>query len=144
MKSKYFQLGLSGGTPAGINFCVGYWLSEPNDYLMAQVCGMHFGSTLYGLQLDVGKAFYRTKTFRAFWAGSMRRSHVDLAGTPVDFFGLGPSVGMNWNSFIIELGLHAGKGTNTKLFPYSKNTNNSESFAVQVAFQIGVKGLFWQ
>lgn len=143
-KSKYFELGLSGGTPAGINFCLGYWFGASLSNVVTQVCGMHFGSTLNGFQFNLGQSFYRKKDFRAFWAGSIRNTHAELTGTPVDFFGIGPVIGMNWKFFAIELGLYLGKGTNTKFFPYLKDSQAGSRVAMQVGFQVGIKSLLWQ
>lgn len=143
-RAKYFQLGIAAGTPAGLNLCAGYWFDEKSDYLMLQFCAMHYGSTLHGLEIDVGKAFYRTKYFRAFYAGSIRNSHIDLAGTRVDFFGLGPHVGFNWHTISFETGISFGVGRNTEFFPYSKKPNAGSRAAVQLNLQLGIKGLFWQ
>lgn len=143
-KAKYFQLGIAAGTPAGVNLCAGYWFDAQMDYLMTQFCAMHYGSTLHGLEIDVGKSFYRDKNFRAFYAVSIRNSHIDLAGTRVDFFGLGPYFGFNWKSIAVEAGVCFGVGRNTKFFPYAKEPNAGSRAAAQLNLQLGLKGLFWQ
>lgn len=143
-KSKYFQLGIAAGTPAGVNLCIGYWFDENTDYLILQFCAMHYGSSLHGLQLDGGKAFYRDKYFRAFYAASVRNSHIDLAGTRVDFFGIGPYAGLNWKSIAVEAGILFGVGRNTTFFPYGKAPNAGSRAAIQLSLQLGIKGLFWQ
>lgn len=143
-RAKFFELGISTGTPAGVNLCAGYLFDGTRDYMIVQFCAMHFGSSLYGLELDVGKVFYRASTFRAFYAGSIRNSHIVLAGTPMDFFGVGPYLGINWKGIAVEAGISAGVGRNTKFFPYAKEPGAGSRAALQLNLQLGLKGLFWQ
>jgi hypothetical protein len=141
--SRYLELGISGGTPAGFNLCLGYWLGKPR-YLLARISGMHFGSELNGFQLEVGKTFYRTSFMKALYSYSLRYTHQMAGLRTVEFFGPGANLGINMRGFSIDLGIAIGKGNNTTFFPFLKDAEAGSRLTFQLQFQIGYKVLFYQ
>jgi hypothetical protein len=136
-------MGVTGGTPAGINLFLGYWWGKPENYI-TRLSAMHFGSSLFGIQFDFGKSFYQAQDFRAFYSVSLRHSHMTSGATDVDFTGVGPLVGFNWKYLFMELGFSLGPGTNTKIFPFMKSETVSSGMTFQIQYQVGFSAMFLQ
>lgn len=140
-RARFFEIGITGGTPAGFNFCFGYWMGYPKNWVI-QFSGMHYGSSLHGMQLGFGRAFYGTHNFKAYYSVGLMTSHMTSGLTRIDFTGLSPILGFNWKNFVLEVGVGFGRGNNNRTIPFLEDPEAGGRFTYMLLIQFGLKSLF--
>lgn len=126
------ELGVSLGTPAGLNFSTGIW-GTSDVPLVVRATGMYWGPKLKGVQGDLGFLFNPEGNFKHYLAVS---GTTVSGGSTTDTFswtGIGPSYGLNWNGFSTQVGLSFGKSSMASVRQFS---------SPQLQFQIGYSFLF--
>jgi len=108
------DIGISVGTPGGLNLNVTKWGIGPVPLLL-RASGTYLGANLWGYQPEVGIAFDTEGSFRQYVSVAYTRTSVTLParGPALDWEGIGPVYGINWGGFQAQLGLSFGKGTST-------------------------------
>lgn len=123
------ELGLSLGTPAGLNVSAGLW-GTSSVPLMARVSGMYFGQKLSGIQGDLGILFNPDGNFKHYLAISgMSTSGQVNSFDNFDWKGLGPAYGFNWYGFSMQAGLSFGSSSIASTTRY-----NSPQLQVQLGY----------
>jgi hypothetical protein len=133
-----YEVGVSVGTPSGVNLVFGYWGTDTTPLLL-RVSGMDYGSNLRGVQVDAGWVFYRGPTFKQYLALSYATSHTeDSDHYYYDFLSIaGPTYGFNWHGFELQ----AGVGFGTYYEQYYSGPQYKYS-SVQLLAQLGYSWLF--
>ncbi len=127
--NSYYEVGAVIGYPALINALVGYW----NGPAIFRFSGGYYGkTTFYGIQGEVGWAFYREPELKQYVgvigtqiAGSR---HNALTHTTM----LGIMYGVNWHGLSVEA------GPETMIGPYE----TAHGFKGGITGQIGYTFLF--
>jgi len=154
------EIGLTLGPPTIVNLNLGYW--GPKSFpMLARFSGMYYGDTR-GLELDLGYVFQRDAHLRQyvalsfvswqlstgfynFWSDSAVSSYTDM------FTGLGPTYGLNWNGFSLQVGVAFGQDVNVTTSPAGyyfgygyrgASTATISQFEPQAIFQVGYT-LLW-
>lgn len=111
------DIGVSVGTPGGINLGVTKW-GIGSVPLLVRGSGTYLGENFWGFQPEVGVAFDTEGLFRQYVAVAYTRSnlYVPSRGVGLTWEGFGPVYGINWGGFMAQLGLSFGKGTSTDDF----------------------------
>ena len=124
------ELGVTLGTPAGLNINVGWWGDESFP-LLARLSGMYYGSLSKGVQGEVGWAFDTDGAFKQFVAAAGLTASI--GNNPVTWTGAGPVYGINWHGLSAELGITFGSGT---------DSNGAKLSGAQAIAQVGYSFLF--
>ncbi len=100
---KHTELGMTVGTPSGVNLVLGQWF----DRWGVRATGMTYGANMRGIQLYAGFEFLKDKD---------HRHCIGLAGgtwhyTNNDWRFLGPAYDLYIGGFFMEFGIAWGNGT---------------------------------
>jgi hypothetical protein len=99
------EVGLTLGTPAGLNLNLGFWGTESIP-LLVRASGMYYGS-LKGFQGDLGLVS-NGSGFRPFVAASFVTTKIDTSTDYLSYTGIGPTVGFNAGGLLLQGGLAFG------------------------------------
>ncbi|MBE0643932.1 MAG: hypothetical protein IH600_07610 [Bacteroidetes bacterium] len=109
--TPYTELGVSVGTPAGLNFMVGHWFG----IVGTRLSGMYLGSTISGIQANIGFKLSDNSNRSHVLAAVFGTSH--LVEDEGSFFErernwtyIGAAYNLNLSGFHLEAGLTVGDG----------------------------------
>lgn len=104
------ELGTALGTPGLFNLTVGTW-GVSSAPVVLRASGMYFGSSVYGIQGDVGWMFHRAGRLRQFVGASVTSMRIVTSGLDLlKWTGVGPSYGINYYGVSFQIGCSFGSG----------------------------------
>jgi hypothetical protein len=108
-RAEGLEIGTSVGTPAGVNFHLGYWGPEVSPFVI-RFSGMYFPPVedaywdrKIGLQLDNGWVVDAEGPFKQFVAVST--SYYDFGDSSTRSAGVGPTYNFHWHGLLGQFGL---------------------------------------
>ena len=136
-KTSLTEIGLTLGTPAGLNLVLGYWDVGASVPWLVRVSGMSYGSNLEGIQGDLGWVFFEHEHFKQYLAATFTagRNHNDVTTHHMTLGG--PTYGFNLYGFAVQAGLGFGTYDNVH-----DDGTLGDTYNVQLLAQVGYTFLF--
>jgi hypothetical protein len=152
------EVGLTLGTPSVLNLNLGYW-GDKGFPIVVRASGAYFGDTR-GVEVDVGYVFMREAHFRQYvavsgvaWKTTTNWSspwnYGSSNNSTDNFWGVGPSYGLNWHGLSVQAGIAMGPDNSTTNYAGGTSyyngtptynpggTSTINQFEPQVIFQVG-------
>jgi hypothetical protein len=109
--AEYPELGINFGTPAGLNIAAGYWFG----IVGTRLSGMYLGSTISGIQANVGFKMSDNSNRSHVLAAVFGASHLILDEDSYfererNWTYVGAAYNLNLGGFFLEAGVTVGHG----------------------------------